>query len=274
MRTLPVLLYHAISDEASSEVARFAIAPKVFDEHMRHLAEEGYSSMTVTEFLAVLASPASRDGRSGVLPERPVVVTFDDGFRDFLTNALPIMQRHGIVSTLYATTGFMGEGEAPGTNRSGDEMLSWSELAEVAREGIEVGGHTHSHPMLDTLPHGAAREEITRCKALIEQHTGAPVASFAYPHGYSSAWVRREVAEAGYTSACAVKNAMSHTRDDRFAIARLMLEATHTRGDFLRMLSGEGVPVASSSDRWKTRGWRIARRGLAAGHRIRVGSQR
>src|SRR5712671_2630075 len=147
----------------------------------------------------------------------------------------------------------MGHGEAPGPNRSGDEMLSWSELAEVARQGVEVGGHTHSHPMLDTLPHGAARDEIVRCRELIEQRTGAAVASFAYPHGYSSAWVRRAVAEAGYTSACAVKNAMSHPGDDRFAIARLMLEASHTRDHFLGMLSGEGIPVAGSRDRWKTR---------------------
>jgi peptidoglycan/xylan/chitin deacetylase (PgdA/CDA1 family) len=267
---LPVLLYHSISDKASPEVARFAIAPRVFDEHMRHLAEEGYSSMTVTEFLPVLLA---RGAGSEALPERPVLVTFDDGFRDFLTDAVPIMQRHGIASTLYATTGFLGDGGAPGTNRSGDEMLSWRELAEVARQGVEVGGHTHSHPMLDTLPHPTARDEITRCKALIEQHTGAAVASFAYPHGYSSPWVRRAVAEAGYTSACAVKNAMSHTGDDRFAIARLMLETTHTRDDFLRMLSGEGVPVAGSPDRLKTRGWRIVRRGLAAAHRLRAGSR-
>jgi hypothetical protein len=80
------------------------------------------------------------------------------------------------------------------------------------------------------------------------------------------------VAEAGYTSACAVKNAMSHPGDDRFAIARLMLEASHTRDDFLRMLSGDGVPVASSRDRWTTRGWRTVRRGLAAGRRLRSGS--
>ena len=273
MRTLPVLLYHSITDDASSEVTRFAIAPKVFEEHMRHLAEEGYSSMTVTEFLPVLLSQASPGDRSGVLPDRPVLVTFDDGFRDFLTTAVPIMQRHGIVATLYATTGFMGDDGAPGANRSGDEMLSWRELAEVAGQGVEVGGHTHSHPMLDTLPHAAARDEITRCKALIEERTGAPVASFAYPHGYSSAWVRRVVAEAGYTSACAVKNAMSHTGDDPFAIARLMLEATHTRSDFLRMLSGDGVPVARPRDRWKTRGWRAARRGLAAGHRLRARSR-
>ena len=272
MRALPVLLYHSISDVASSEVARFVISPKVFDEHMRHLAEEGYSSMTVTEFLPALLAPDAPDGSGDVLPERPVLVTFDDGFRDFLTNALPVLQRHGIASTLYATTGFMGDGEAPGTNRSGDEMLSWSELGEVAGQGVEVGAHTHSHPMLDTLPHAAARDEITRCKALIEEHTEAAVASFAYPHGYSSAWVRRAVAEAGYTSACAVKNAMSHPGDDRFAIARLMLEASHTRDDFLRMLSGDGVPVARAHDRWATRGWRMVRRGLAAGRRLRAGS--
>jgi peptidoglycan/xylan/chitin deacetylase (PgdA/CDA1 family) len=266
VRTLPVLLYHSISDDASSEVARFAISPKVFDDHMRHLEEEGYSSMRVTEFLPVL------QGRSEVLPDRPVLVTFDDGFRDFLTNAVPIMQRHGIASTLYATTGFMGDGEVPGTNRSGDRMLTWGDLAEVASQGVEVGGHTHTHPMLDTLPRAGARDEVTRCKELIEHHLTAPVASFAYPHGYSSAWVRRVVAEAGYTSACAVKNAMSHTGDDPFAIARLMLETTHTRTDFLRMLAGEGVPVARSRDQLKTRGWRMARRSLAAGHRFRARS--
>lgn len=266
MRTLPVLLYHSISDEASSEVARFAISPKVFDEHMRHLAEEGYSSMTVTEFLPVLRSEAA-------LPARPVLVTFDDGFRDFLVNGLPIMQRHGIASTLYATSGFMGDGDAPGMNHSGDTMLAWTELAEVARQGVEVGGHTHTHPMLDTIPRVSAQGEITRCKALIEQELGAPVASFAYPHGYSSAWIRREVAAAGYTSACAVKNALSHTGDDPFAIARLMLEATHTRDDFARMLVGVGVPVARSREALKTRGWRMARRTLAAGHRLRTRSQ-
>jgi len=70
-----------------------------------------------------------------------------------------------------------------------------------------------------------------------------------------------------------VKNSMSHTGDDPFAIARLMLEATHTRDDFLRMLSGDGIPVATSRDRWTTRGWRTVRRGLAAGRRLWSGSR-
>ncbi len=270
MSGIPVLLYHSVNDSPSSAVARFTIAPRVFEDHMRHLAGEGYTTMTVSEFLPVL------QGRPAALPERPALVTFDDGFRDFLTTAMPIMARHGIASTVYATTGFMGAG-GPGTNASGDEMLSWRELVEVSSASgearVEIGGHTHSHAMLDTLPHGDAREEVTRCKALIEQHVAAPVTSFAYPHGYSSAWVRRVVREAGYSSACAVKNAMSHAGDDPFAIARLMLEVSHTRDDFLRMLSGEGVPVARSTEQLKTRGWRMARRSLAAAHRLRARSR-
>lgn len=260
---IPVLLYHSIADPTGQERAsRFTISPKVFAEHMASLEGEGRQSLTVSQLLPVLAG-------SQPPPDRAVLVTFDDGYRDFLTEALPIMERYGIASTIYVVTGFMGDGDAPGRNRSGHAMLTWGELAEVAGRGVEVGGHTHTHPMLDTLPHATAREEIVRCRDLIEDHLATTAASFAYPHGYSSAWVRAAVKEAGFTSACAVRNAMSHTGDDPFAIARLMLEVSHTPADVRRMLSGEGVPVATRHDRLVTRGWRLARRSRAMARRVR-----
>jgi len=265
VRPVPILLYHGVADEASPGIARYTLTPRVFDAHMAHLVDAGYRALTVSELLVAL------NGSPEQLPERPVLITFDDGLRNFLTEALPIMERHGLSSTLYAATSYLGEGDAPGVHASGDPGLAWSELVSVAAGGVEVGAHTHTHPMLDTLPHAAARAEIVRGKELIEQHTQAPVASFAYPHGYSSAWVRRAVQEAGYSSACAVKNAVSHLGDDPFALARLMLEAGHSMEDFRRMLSGDGVRAASSGDQLMTRGWRLARRGLAAGHRLRPG---
>ena len=73
-------------------------------------------------------------------------------------------------------------------------MLDWSQLAGLRAAGIEIGGHSHTHPHLDTLAPRAAREEIAGCKALLEQSLGEPVRSFAYPHGYSSRRVRRLVA--------------------------------------------------------------------------------
>jgi peptidoglycan/xylan/chitin deacetylase (PgdA/CDA1 family) len=261
--TVPILLYHGVSDTCSPEIDRFTVTPAVFDEQMRHLAAEGYQALSVSAFRPALLGATDR------LPERPVLITFDDGFRNFLTEALPIMERYGFTSTLYATTGFMGEGTTPGKNHWGDPMLSWDELVQVAAAGVEVGAHTHTHPMLDTLPHAEALDEITRSKDLIEQHLSAPVPSFAYPHGYSSGWVRHSVQKAGYTTACAVKNALSHLNDDLFAIARLTIEAGHSLDAFTGMLAGHSVGVAPAHEHLKTRGWRMARRTMAAGRRLR-----
>jgi peptidoglycan/xylan/chitin deacetylase (PgdA/CDA1 family) len=263
VRAVPVLLYHGVASECSPEIARFTVTPAAFDRQMAHLADEGYQALTVSAFRPALLGNTER------LPERPVLITFDDGFRNTLTEAVPIMARYGFTSTLYTTTGFMGEGATPGTNRSGDPMLSWAELSETAAAGVEIGAHTHTHPMLDTLPHAQALDEITRPKDLIEQHLQAPVPSFAYPHGYSSAWIRHSVQKAGYTTACAVKNALSHLNDDLFAIARLTIEASHSLDAFAAMVAGRGVALAGPREQLKTRGWRMARRAMASGRRIR-----
>ncbi|HLI55904.1 MAG TPA: polysaccharide deacetylase family protein [Actinomycetota bacterium] len=258
---VPILLYHGVSDDCSAEIARFTVAPSTFDAQLRQLAEAGYETLTVSAFRPALLGATER------LPARPLLITFDDGFANFATDALPMLQRYGFAATLYATTGFIGAGPAAGRNRYGDPMLTWSELAAVSAAGVEVGAHTHDHPMLDTLPHAKARQEITRSKELIEQHLQAPVGSFAYPHGYSSAWVRHEVQKAGFTTACAVKNALSHTGDDLFAIARLTIEAGHSPEAVAAMVAGHGVPVAPARESVKTWGWRQARRTMAAGRR-------
>ena len=88
-------------------------------------------------------------------------------------------------------------------------MLTWDQLSEISANGIECGGHTHSHPQLDTLSPAEAFREIAQSKRLLEDHLGQNVLSFAYPFGYYTANTQRQVQEAGYTSACAVKYAMS-----------------------------------------------------------------
>ena len=125
--------------------------------------------------------------------------------------------------------------------RLNEAWQSWRELAELSRQGVEVGGHTHSHPMLDTLPHAAARDEITRCKALIEQHTETPVASFAYPHGYSSAWVRRMVAEGHAVG----HHTYTHSDPAATSAARLAGEVRQT-GEVLAGVVGRFFLVANA----------------------------
>jgi peptidoglycan/xylan/chitin deacetylase (PgdA/CDA1 family) len=191
------------------------------------------------------------------------VITFDDGFADFADEALPALRECRLATTLYVTTGFLRG--RPGLSARGveDDMLAWSQLGELHEQGVEIGAHSHTHPHLDTLSRRGAWDEINRCKSLLEEELGAPVASFAYPHGYSSRIVRRLVSEAGYRSACSVKNALSSTRDEVYSIARLTVGRQTSLPELSAWLAGTGAPLAPSREAVRTTTWRIHRRARA-----------
>ena len=256
-QTIPVLMYHSISPSATPGYLPFAVPPSLFAEHMAYLADRGYTPMTVTQFIG--AADQTRD----TCPQRPVVLTFDDGFLDFFTEALPVLRRYGYPATLYLATGYIG-GTSRWMQREGEAsrpIVTWDQVREISASGVECGGHSHRHLQLDTLPRALARDEIVRCKSLLEDHLGQEVSSFAYPHGYHSAVTKRLVREAGYTSACAVGYAMSSRTADPFAIERLRMGAD-TSVDVLAGLLTTPVPsaLATAYKRTRASGWRLARR--------------
>jgi peptidoglycan/xylan/chitin deacetylase (PgdA/CDA1 family) len=259
---VPILLYHSIAPHAPPGFKRFTLAPDLFAAHMSYLHDQDYTPMTVSQLVQMMREPGTQ------LPARPVVITFDDGLSDFYSDALPVLQRHGFAATLYVTTSFIG-GVSGWLGRDARPMLAWPELGEISAGGIECGAHSHTHPQLDTLPIAAARDEIVRSKMILEHRLGRPVATFAYPHGYHGPAVRRLVLQAGYTSACAVKHARSATTDDRFALARIVIDADMGVMQFARLLAVEGLPTAPRRERVQTTGWRIVRR-LAAPLRRRL----
>ena len=259
--TIPILMYHSISQHATPKFKPFAVSPVKFAEQMAYLHRHAFTPITVTQ----LAQALSQVGTP--LPERPVVITFDDGFADFFTEALPVLMRYNFTATLYVTTGFIN-GTSGWLRHEGEAsrpMLTWQQLAEICAQGIECGSHSHSHPQLDTLPLPVAIHEIVQSKKLIEEHLGVAVTSFAYPFGYYTIALQKQVQAAGYTSACAVKFALSSPSTDPFALARLMIEADTTIEDFAALLHRGSSSVARTMYiHARTPVWQVMRRSSAA----------
>jgi peptidoglycan/xylan/chitin deacetylase (PgdA/CDA1 family) len=255
--SVPVLLYHSVSDNPPPWIRPLTIAPSVFSRHLELIRASLATPLTVVEYASILAG-------HGSLPERPVVISFDDGFADFRERALPALRRANLPVTLFVTTGFLeGLPEGDGVKRPPGPWLEPAALLDLRAQGVEIGAHSHSHLHLDTLSPGAARAEIARSKHILEELLAAPVSSFAYPHGYHGPVVRRLVQECGFASACAVKNALSWEDDDRFALARLMVGADTTLDRLEAWLDGRGAQIAPARERSRTRAWRAYRRGRA-----------
>jgi len=254
-------MYHSISQSANPKYQQISVSPMLFADHMAFLHQHAYTPLTVTQFIN------RRNQGKDALPERPVILTFDDGFADFVTEALPVLQQYGLVATLYIATAFIN-GTSRWLKNEGEDMrlmLTWDQLLEISKCSIELGAHSHHHLQLDILPLALAQDEIVRCKRLLEDHLGQEVLSFAYPHGYHSAAIQRLVQEAGYTSACAVKYAMSSETTDPFALARLNVKAD-TDVDALAAMLAKPTPSIVTTMYIRTRVpiWRFARRCLAS----------
>jgi peptidoglycan/xylan/chitin deacetylase (PgdA/CDA1 family) len=243
---VPVLMYHEIADVAATP-SRLAVSPNAFADQLAYLRDTGFNSITAGALSAILA------GGTGDLPERPVVLTFDDGYGDFYSQAMPLLKQHGFTATLFMTTGWVGkEGEKK-------RMLNWRELAEAEQTGIEIGAHTCKHPQLDQLPENLIREELYVSKSLLEDNLGLKVPGLAYPFGYSNAKVRRVAREIGYDYAYAVGNAMTTDTADAFALPRITVRRATTMDDFRKMVDGQDT-LMLQRDRILTSGFSVVRR--------------
>lgn len=219
--TLPILMYHSISDDPESGVHpyyRTCTSPRRFQEQMQWLKANGYQGVTLSEGLKWLEH-SNKVGnalapRPSPLAPRYVSITFDDGFHDFYTAAFPALQQYGFSATIYLPTAFIGDtrrtfcpsgrrtpsprrgegrGEVVGRaslaprpllSSNGRACLTWSEVRELYSAGIEFGSHTVNHPRLVESSWTAIQSEILNSKCQIECQLGSCVSSFAYPYAF------------------------------------------------------------------------------------------
>jgi peptidoglycan/xylan/chitin deacetylase (PgdA/CDA1 family) len=250
--TLPALMYHSVSTVAGP-LRDLAVPPGQLADQLAALKSAGYRLVGLSEALDLLDSGSS---------EKLLALTFDDGYRDFRTAALPVLDQAGARATLYASVGHLG-GSAGWLGRRSPgfgPMLSWAELDEVAAAGVEIGNHGLIHHPLDVLPGWQLRHEIVKARDELEQRLQQPVRSFAYPHGYHGRRVRGMVAWAGHDNATEVGRRLHTPAEPRFAIPRLQPTPGHTGAALVTMCArGEGGLVPRLRQ-FAQPGWRIARR--------------
>lgn len=179
--TLPILMYHSISDDTDDDLNpyfRTVTSRAAFERQMRFLSESGYRAMTLSQAVRAMRD-SSQAERKVATALRPVVITFDDGFRDVYTTAFPIMRNHGFTGTVFLSTAYI--------NRefiTGRRCLSEVEVRALAAEGMEFGSHTVTHPQLKQLARDRITHELSASKRSIEEITGSEVTLFSYPYRF------------------------------------------------------------------------------------------
>lgn len=217
-RRIPILMYHAVR-EGFSGMSRYYethVSPRVFASQMRQLRGEGFRALSLEETLESLDSGSSN--------QKSVVITFDDGYRDFYDRAFPVLAECGLTATLYLATAFVGN---TGGGFNGKECLTWSQVRELHSQGISIGSHTVTHPKLKDLKMDHVEEEIASSKKAIEDQIGAPVRSFSYPFAFPETHkefkqsLREALQNQGYEHGVTTIIGTASRRSDRFFLPRL-----------------------------------------------------
>jgi len=169
-------MYHSISDNLfgkSHPYFQINTSVEVFSQHMHWLRHSGYRTVDLAEAWAGL--------ESGTDLSKTVVITFDDGYRDFYMDAFSVMKQCGFTATIFLATDRIRETPS---RIEGVDYLTWGEVRELHAEGIRFGSHTVTHPDLRSMGPDQIEFELACSKEIIEQNLGAPVQSFAYPFAF------------------------------------------------------------------------------------------
>ena len=186
---VPILMYHRIDvvDPALPAITRhLTVDPRVFEAQMKWLVAHDYRAITQRQLFDALL------GR-GRLPTRPVLITFDDGYRNVFGKASPILQRLGLRATAYVIVERISKRDP--------SFLTWTQLRALERRGVEIGSHTLTHRDLTSLSRSELRRELRGSRILLERKLGHPVQALADPYGAHDARVVRMARASGYVLA-------------------------------------------------------------------------
>ncbi|MBQ2009878.1 MAG: polysaccharide deacetylase family protein [Selenomonadaceae bacterium] len=216
-RTVMVLNYHKVVDEHMS----LSVPLADFEQHMKWLKEYGYTSITPEELYEFIVNGSE-------LPEKPVLITFDDGYKDNYTNAYPIMKKYGFKGTIFVVTGFLGVY---------DNYMTWEQAKELSDNGFSIESHTYSHKSMTEASDEEISKELTKSRDTIRNKLGIEADFMAYPTGTYNLHIAELVQKAGYKGAFTIKYDNVSRESNVYALERVPIFHTeNTNKDFLERI--------------------------------------
>ncbi len=233
-RRAAIIGYHGVGASTAAEDPRnLRVRPERFRAQVELLLDAGFEFVTVAEL--------ARRAGGGVPAPGMAALSFDDGMADNHSVLLPLLREYGITATVYVATGMIG---APNPwMADGARMMTADELRELRAAGIELGAHTVSHPDLSTLSRAACLDEMAASRAALEELTGEPVRTFAYPFCRYGAEAVAAAAEAGFEAAVTCEGRGSWRR---FEMKRAMLTGKDGLPSFMLKLLDAYQPLFDS----------------------------
>lgn len=217
MVNVPILNYHMVGDLSIA----LCISADGFDQQMKYLFDNGYTTITPDQLLAHM-----KYGKP--LPEKPVMITFDDGYLDNYTTAYPILKKYEQKAVFFLITGYIGVDP---------RFMNWQQAKEMSDNGMSMQAHTVNHVNLTKLAPEEAYRELAESKRTLEEELGKPVRYLAYPEGGVNKSVAQLAKTAGYRGAFSVRFGEASSNSDSLAIERIPIfrSAKTFRSFFLRL---------------------------------------
>ncbi len=228
--SVPILMYHRIAADGPVALERYRVAPDLFAAQMAGLHRAGYRTIGLGDWITAKARRES-------LPGKPVILTFDDGYRDFLTAAMPVLRTHGFFASVFLVADCIG-GTADWDAGYGETapLLSWEEVRTLQETGIELGCHSSVHWPMTGMHLKELAEDTIRARAMLEEGLAAPVTTLAYPYGAENEFVRRVVTDLGFRAAVSCKPGLSRLGDDPLRLPRIEISGGCTPEQLLALV--------------------------------------
>jgi len=217
-RGVPVICYHSIGKDPTGK-SPLIISKEKFREHLQTIKDDGYTTLTMAELNDYLF-------KDRPIPEKSVVLTFDDGYIDNYTNAFSILKEFNMKATIFVISTYL----------DGVSYMTPNQVKEMSDYGIDIESHTVTHRQLSTLSYEEQLKELKNSKATIENITGKPIISVAYPEGKFNEDTKKAVLEAGYSMGFTIDRGYADRSDNAAQLNRICVDYTYKPRDIEKIL--------------------------------------